>query len=103
MGAVNWNAECDGYPAADASAIDEPFISEIRTFAFGCAPRGWAVCDGRLLDIADYQPLFSLIGWNYGGDGRTTFALPDQRRTAASLVDAIALHGLLAARDADHE
>ena len=57
----------------------ESFIGEIAWVAFDFAPRGWAFCDGQLLSIAQYQALFSLIGTTYGGDGRTTFALPDLR------------------------
>ena len=57
----------------------EEFIGTIKAFAFNFAPRGWAQCNGQLLAIAQNQPLFSLIGTTYGGDGRTTFALPDLR------------------------
>ena len=60
----------------------EPFLSEIRIFSFNFAPRGWATCDGQLLPINQNQALFSLLGTTYGGDGRTTFALPNlQSRT----------------------
>lgn len=58
---------------------DEPFVGEVRWFAGNFAPRGWAKCDGQLLPINQYQALFSLLGTIYGGDGRTTFALPDMR------------------------
>lgn len=57
----------------------EPFIGEIRIFAATFAPRGWAMCDGQLLPISYYEALFSLLGTTYGGDGRTTFGLPDLR------------------------
>jgi len=57
----------------------EPFIAEIIMFGGNFAPRGWAFCDGQLLAISSNQALFSLIGTTYGGDGRTTFALPDLR------------------------
>lgn len=57
----------------------EPFIAEIKLFAGNFAPRGWAFCDGQLLPINQNQALFSLLGTIYGGDGRTTFALPDLR------------------------
>ena len=57
----------------------EPFIAEIRLFAGNFAPRGWAFCDGQLLSISQNTALFSLVGTTYGGDGRTTFALPDLR------------------------
>lgn len=56
-----------------------PFIGEISIFAGNFVPRGWAFCDGQLLPIASNTALFSLIGTIYGGDGRTTFALPDLR------------------------
>lgn len=57
----------------------EPFVGEIALFAGNFAPRGWAFCDGQLLPIAQNQALFSILGTTYGGDGRTTFALPDLR------------------------
>jgi microcystin-dependent protein len=57
----------------------EPFLSEIRMFSFGFAPRGWALCNGQLLPINQNQALFSLLGTTYGGNGQTTFALPDLR------------------------
>src|SRR5262249_59905972 len=59
--------------------MSEPYIGEIRMFGGNFPPEGWALCDGRLLLIRDYQPLFSLIGATYGGDGLNTFALPDLR------------------------
>lgn len=57
----------------------EPFIGQIQPFGFNFPPRGWAKCDGQLLPIASYTALFSLLGTTFGGDGRTTFALPDLR------------------------
>ena len=57
--------------------MSEPFIAEIRIFAGNFAPRGWAFCDGQLLPISQNTALFSLIGTTYGGDGRTTTALPN--------------------------
>lgn len=57
----------------------EPFIGEIQMFAFSFAPRNWAFCSGQLLPINQNQALFSLLGTQYGGDGRTNFALPDFR------------------------
>lgn len=57
----------------------DPFLAEIRIFPFNFAPRGWAFCDGAILSINQNQALFSLLGTTYGGDGRTTFALPDLR------------------------
>jgi len=60
----------------------EPFLSEIRIMSFGFAPRGWALCNGQLLPINQNQALFSLLGTTYGGNGQTTFALPNlQGRT----------------------
>lgn len=61
--------------------MSTPYIGEIRMFAFGTrgAPNGWQVCDGSLLPIAEFTPLFSLVGTTYGGDGQTTFAVPDLR------------------------
>lgn len=56
-----------------------PYIGEIRMFGGNFAPAGWAFCDGQLLPIADNDALFTLIGTTYGGDGLTTFALPDLR------------------------
>jgi microcystin-dependent protein len=56
-----------------------PFIGEIRYVAFTFAPKGWAPCNGQIMAIADNPELFNLIGTLYGGDGETTFALPDMR------------------------
>ena len=66
-----------------ALQAQEPIIGEIRMFAGTFAPRGWAFCDGELLPISSNSALFSIIGTTYGGDGRTTFALPDLRGRAA--------------------
>jgi microcystin-dependent protein len=57
----------------------EPFLSEIRIFSFVFAPKGWALCNGQFLPINQNQALFSLLGTTYGGNGQTTFALPDLR------------------------
>lgn len=57
----------------------DPFLGEIRPFAFGLIPRGWAACDGQVLGIQQNQALFSLLGTTYGGNGTTTFGLPDLR------------------------
>lgn len=62
--------------------MSEPFVAEIRIFAGNFAPRGWAFCDGQLLPIAQNTALFSLIGTTYGGDGRTTTALPNLKGRA---------------------
>jgi microcystin-dependent protein len=61
----------------------EPFIGQIMMVGFNFAPRGWAFCDGQLLPISQNQALFSLLGTTYGGDGHTTFALPDLRGRVA--------------------
>ncbi len=57
----------------------EPFLSEIRIMAFSQAPKGWAACDGQFMPINQNQALFSLLGTTFGGNGQTTFALPDLR------------------------
>lgn len=59
--------------------MSQPYIGEVRMFSFGRTPAGWHACDGSLLPISQYDALFSLIGTVYGGDGQTTFALPDLR------------------------
>src|SRR5918911_2897428 len=55
----------------------DPFVAEIRIFGFNFAPKGWATCDGQLLPISQNTALFALLGTYYGGDGKTTFALPN--------------------------
>ena len=57
----------------------DPFVAEIRIFPFTFAPKGWAFCNGQLLPISQNTALFSLLGTTYGGDGKSTFALPDLR------------------------
>lgn len=59
--------------------MSQPYIGEIRMFGFGRTPNGWQACDGSLLAISEYDALFALIGTTYGGDGQTTFAVPDLR------------------------
>jgi microcystin-dependent protein len=59
--------------------MSEPYIGEIKMFAGNFAPRGWAFCDGQLLAVSQHDALFSLLGTIYGGDGRTTFGLPELR------------------------
>ena len=59
--------------------MSEPFLAEIRMVGFNFAPRGWAFCDGQILPINQNQSLYSLLGTTFGGDGRTSFALPDLR------------------------
>jgi microcystin-dependent protein len=61
----------------------EGFLGEVKMFAGSYAPRTWAFCDGSLLKVAEYTALFSVLGTYYGGDGRTTFALPDLRGRVA--------------------
>jgi microcystin-dependent protein len=61
----------------------DPFVAEIRIFPFTFAPRGWAFCDGQLMVITQNTALFSLLGTTYGGNGQSTFALPDLRGAAA--------------------
>ena len=60
----------------------EPFLGEIRAFAFNWPPKGWAKCEGQTLPINQNQSLYSLLGTTFGGDGRTTFGLPDLRGRA---------------------
>lgn len=70
-------------PFHKAEAGANPFLGEIGVFGANFCPRGWAAANGQLLAISQYEALFSLLGTMYGGDGRTTFALPDLRgRTA---------------------
>ena len=60
----------------------DPFVAEIRIFAFNFAPKGWAWCNGQLLPLSQNTALFSLLGTTYGGDGKSTFALPDMQGNA---------------------
>jgi microcystin-dependent protein len=59
--------------------VAQPYVGEIRIFAGTFAPAGWMFCEGELLPISEYETLFNLIGTTYGGDGQSTFALPDLR------------------------
>jgi microcystin-dependent protein len=59
--------------------MSSPYVGEIRMFGGNFAPAGWMFCEGQLLPITDYETLFNLIGTTYGGDGQSTFALPDLR------------------------
>jgi microcystin-dependent protein len=59
--------------------VAEPFLAEVRVVSFNFAPKGWAMCNGQFLPINQNQALFSLLGTTYGGNGQTTFALPDLR------------------------
>lgn len=67
--------------------MTEPFIGEIRMFSFDFNPKGWAYCDGALMGIAQAQPLFALLGTAFGGDGRTTFGLPNLQGRVAVHTD----------------
>jgi microcystin-dependent protein len=60
----------------------DPFVAEIRVFAFNFAPKGWAFCDGQLLPLSQNTALFSLLGTVYGGDGKSTFGLPNLQGSA---------------------
>jgi microcystin-dependent protein len=60
----------------------DPFVAEIRIFGFNFQPKGWAFCDGQLLPLSQNTALFSLLGTTYGGDGRSTFALPNMQGNA---------------------
>lgn len=60
----------------------DPFVAEIRIFPFNFAPKGWAFCNGQLLPISQNTALFALLGTTYGGDGKSTFALPDLQGSA---------------------
>jgi microcystin-dependent protein len=59
--------------------VGQPYVGEIRIFAGNFAPAGWMFCEGQLLPISEFETLFNLIGTTYGGDGQSTFALPDLR------------------------
>ncbi len=63
--------------------MSDPFVAEIRIFGFNFAPRGWAQCNGQLMAISQNTALFSLLGTTYGGDGRTTFGLPNLMGSAS--------------------
>lgn len=63
--------------------MSDQFVGEIRTVGFNFAPQGWATCDGQILPISQNTALFSLLGTQYGGNGETTFALPNLNRTFA--------------------
>lgn len=83
--------------------MDNPIIGTVALFAFNYAPKGWELCDGRLLQIQDNTALFTLLGTNYGGDGRTTFGLPNLLGKGPSTTDPgpeyyIALSGIFPGR-----
>ncbi|HET6377546.1 MAG TPA: tail fiber protein [Methylocella sp.] len=90
--------------AKPCTAGAEPFLGEIATFAFRFCPRGWAPLNGQILPINQNQALFSLLGKTFGGDGKTTFALPLARPVftlvqGAPLIQCIALQGIFPSRD----
>lgn len=62
--------------------MSDPFVAEIRMFPFNFPPKGWAFCDGQLMPLSQNTALFSLLGTTYGGDGKSTFALPDLQGSA---------------------
>lgn len=78
----------------------EPFIGQIQLFPYNFAPSGWAFCEGQVLSIEKHTALFSLLGNTYGGDGRTTFALPDLKTNDLNdnLHYCIALEGIYPSR-----
>lgn len=78
----------------------EPFIGQIELFAFNFAPRDWSTCEGQLLSINENAALFALLGTTFGGDGQTTFALPDLRGKAPGdgLAYYIAIQGVFPSR-----
>jgi microcystin-dependent protein len=78
----------------------EPYLGEVILFAGNYAPRGWAFAEGQQLPIAQHQALFSILGTMYGGDGRTTFALPDTRGDEPACMHyIIALQGVFPSRN----
>jgi microcystin-dependent protein len=79
----------------------EKFIGQIQLFPYNFAPKGWETCEGQLLPISQHTALFSLLGSQFGGDGRTTFALPDLRgkEPAPNTRYCIALEGIFPSRD----
>jgi microcystin-dependent protein len=93
---------CASSRPASAQA-NEPFIGEIQTFAFNFCPNGWAPLNGQLLSINQNQALFSLLGTIYGGDGKTTFALPTAKpvftATGATMLQCISLFGVFPSRN----
>ncbi|HEV2146107.1 MAG TPA: tail fiber protein [Longimicrobiaceae bacterium] len=83
----------------------DPFVAEIRIFPFNFAPKGWAWCNGQLMPISQNTALFSLLGTVYGGDGKSTFALPDIQGSAVmhpGQGPGLSLHDLGEQGGADH-
>jgi microcystin-dependent protein len=88
--------------AAAAAAGEEDYIGEISLFAGNYEPRDYAFCDGRLLPIAEYTALYSILGTTYGGDGRSNFALPNLEKAEKGLGGAryiIRMNGLYPSRN----
>ena len=77
--------------------MSEPFLSEIKIMSFNFPPKGWAACNGQLLPINQNQALFSLLGTTYGGDGRTTFGLPNLQGRTPMHMAAVSCSGRSAA------
>ena len=79
----------------------EPFIGQIELFPYNFAPKGWMACTGQLRAINQNQALFALLGTNFGGDGRTTFALPNLqgKAPASGLRYCIAVNGIFPSRE----
>lgn len=88
--------------ATPADAQSEPFLSEVMIIATNFCPVGWAAMNGQLLPISQNTALFALLGTNYGGDGKSTFALPLAKplftATGATLTQCIALQGIFPSR-----
>jgi microcystin-dependent protein len=77
----------------------DPILGQLVLLPFSWSPKGWMPCDGRTLPINQYQALFSLLGTTYGGDGQTTFALPNLKGPANGLQYSIAAVGIYPSRD----
>ena len=79
----------------------EPYLGQLQLFPYDFSPKGWVFCEGQLMPISQYLGLFELIGTTYGGDGQTTFALPDLRgkEPIPNLHYSIALEGIFPARN----
>jgi microcystin-dependent protein len=103
--AASWAVMCFVLCANPRAALasSDPFIGEVDTFAFNFCPLGWSTLNGQLLPINQNTPLFSLLGTTYGGDGKTTFALPTAKpiftATGAVLLQCIAIQGVFPSRN----
>lgn len=90
-------------PQTTCGAQAQLFLGDVATFAYNFCPLGWAETNGQLLQIGQYDALFALIGTQYGGDGQTTFAVPNAKTavtltTGAALIQCIALEGVFPSR-----